>query len=383
MLSGSPSFCRTSPARIDRLAFPPSQLDDGDMPRSSRPHRPSVRIRQERTTDHAAVDDVHRRAFADGGGDPIEVGLLAALRTSSAWIPRLSLVAEVDGRVCGHVVCTRGHIGDRSGGVGLGPLGVPPAHQRQGIGTALVHAVVAAAEARDVQAVLLLGSPDFYGPLGFVPAWQAGVAAPDPRWGDHFQCRQLSDTSLQGTFSYAAPFSDLPEAPVHAPKRSPAIIRPAQATDNAALAALDLASWTRESSPGERPDEQRDFFDRLRPEDHLVAVGPDSQLVGYVRMGHPTPLPASHHVMEIQGLGVHPNAHRQGIARALMESAIDIARERGNRKVSLRVMGGNDAAQQLYRGLGFFVQGHLQGEFMIEGEAVDDLMMARHLTTDI
>jgi putative acetyltransferase len=69
---------------------------------------------------------------------------------------------------------------------GLGPLGVGPAWQRQGIGSALMHAVLAAAEALDESGVGLLGDPMFYRRFGFVAAAEHGVAAPDPEWGGAF-----------------------------------------------------------------------------------------------------------------------------------------------------------------------------------------------------
>jgi len=74
-----------------------------------------------------------------------------------------------------------------------------------------MHAVLAAAEALDEPLVALLGAPGYYGRFGFVPAAGEGIAAPDPRWGDHFQVRWLAAArgSLSGPFRYAAPFDEL------------------------------------------------------------------------------------------------------------------------------------------------------------------------------
>lgn len=152
---------------------------------------------------------MHRAAFgvAEGGADPMEVGLLDALRDSPDWIPALSWVAEIDGEIVGHVVCTRGRVGDVAA-VGLGPLGVLPGHQGSGVGSALMYAVIGAADALGEPFVALLGSPDFYGRFGFEPAARRSVAAPEPAWGDHFQVRTLTahDPTVSGTFVYAAPF---------------------------------------------------------------------------------------------------------------------------------------------------------------------------------
>lgn len=193
-------------------------------------------VRRERAADVEATAIVHTRAFAARDREiPVEVRLLAALRESAAWIPELSLVATVAGAVVGHVVCTRAHVGDAEGPrggtsgaaggqpapagewsrlgevVALGPIGVLPSFQGKGLGHALVHAVVAAAEARGEPLVGLLGSADFYGRFGFVPAGGLGIDAPDPAWGEHFQARPLAAYAreLIGTFRYAPPFEAL------------------------------------------------------------------------------------------------------------------------------------------------------------------------------
>ena len=60
-------------------------------------------------------------------------------------------------------------------------------------------------------------------------------------------------------------------------------------------------------------------------------------------------------------------------------AASDRARERSALKLSLRVLGTNPGAQRLYESCGFVVEGVLRSEFLIGGELVDDLLMARHL----
>ena len=168
-------------------------------------------VRRENEADLAAIDEVHRRAFeaeARHGVEPLEVGLVRALRTDSSWVPQLSLVAQRAGRVIGHVVVTRASIaGDAA--AGLGPLGVLPAHQRAGVGSALMHAVLGAADALEIPVVVLLGHIGYYPRFGFVPASDLGIAAPERDWGAHFQARPLAawNVGIRGQFRYAAPFS--------------------------------------------------------------------------------------------------------------------------------------------------------------------------------
>ena len=122
----------------------------------------------------------------------------------------LRLIMELDGEIVGHVLCSRGSVG----GVpcaGLGPIGVSPGMQGRGIGAALMHAVLGAADAVGEPAVGLLGEPAFYGRFGFVAASSLGVAAPDAGWGDYFQLRTLTAwaPTTAGPFRYAKAFDAL------------------------------------------------------------------------------------------------------------------------------------------------------------------------------
>ena len=173
--------------------------------------RDVVIVRREHPGDVDVSRAVQVAAFASTPGEePVEARLLDELRTDDGWIPTLSLVAEVDGEVVGHVVCTRAHVADVPV-VGLGPIGVRPDQQRAGVGLALVHAVLGAAEALGEPIVGLLGSPGYYGRFGFVASSEVGIEPPDPDWGEHFQVRRfvpLADVP-HGVFRYAAPFDRL------------------------------------------------------------------------------------------------------------------------------------------------------------------------------
>ena len=141
----------------------------------------------------------------------MEVGLVDALRASSEWIPQLSLVAESDEQtVVGYVICTRGWVDGRPA-LGLGPLAVAPATQRRGAGSALMHAVLAAADALDEPLVALVGDTEYYQRFGFRPAGELGVTPPVAWWAPHFQVRILSayQPDLHGSFRYARPFDEL------------------------------------------------------------------------------------------------------------------------------------------------------------------------------
>jgi putative acetyltransferase len=165
-----------------------------------------VLIRRERQDDVAAITEIHESVFETA----TEAGLVTALRATDAWLPTLSLVAEAVGEVVGHVVCTRAHVAGKPA-LGLGPLGVRPSHQKRGVGSALMHAVLGAADALDEPIVVLLGHTTYYPRFGFEPATAYGIEPPVPAWGAHFQVRPLStyDPTLRGPFEYAQPFNEL------------------------------------------------------------------------------------------------------------------------------------------------------------------------------
>ncbi len=171
-------------------------------------------VRLETDDDAAAVRAVHAAAFAapDLAGEPVEAALAAELRATGTVVPGLSFVAVVGDRVVGHVVCSRGRVDPGAvGAPGLGPLGVVPEHQGHGVGSALMHAVLGAADALAEPFVALLGEPRFYGRFGFEISTTYGIEPPDPTWGVHFQVRILTAhrPDVTGTFRYAAPFDDL------------------------------------------------------------------------------------------------------------------------------------------------------------------------------
>jgi putative acetyltransferase len=170
-----------------------------------------VIVRRERPADHAAVRAVHRTAFAGTAGDEVvEARLVDELREDAGFLPHLSLVAQDGDDVVGHVIATRGRLEPLGIPVlGLGPLGVRPYHQRRGVGTALVHALVAVAEACDERLVALLGNPAYCGRFGFVRSTDVDVEPPDPAWGEYFQARHLNGPPVSGTFRYADPFRRL------------------------------------------------------------------------------------------------------------------------------------------------------------------------------
>ncbi len=175
-----------------------------------------MHVRREKPADHDDVRALHRAAFSRRAGDRpdevVEARLTDELRADVGFLPHLSLVAvredAVTGpTVVGHVLATRGWLEPLGiPALGLGPLGVLPAEQGRGVGTVLVHSLLAVAEAVEERVVALLGAPAYYQRFDFRPAAELGITAPDPAWGAHFQARHLTGPPAGGRFRYASPF---------------------------------------------------------------------------------------------------------------------------------------------------------------------------------
>ena len=140
-----------------------------------------VTVRPERSSDIQGIAVVNVSAFE--GED--EARLVTELRQSSGFIPELSLVAECNNRIVGHLLLTRAvlrqDVGEREVLV-LGPMSVAPSQAHRGIGSELVEAAIARARELDFDAIVVVGPPDFYKRLGFqlVDKWglQCSLSAP-------------------------------------------------------------------------------------------------------------------------------------------------------------------------------------------------------------
>jgi putative acetyltransferase len=188
---------------------PPAETDE----RAARPAA-DITIRAEQPGDVAAIAEVVEAAF----GSPLEARLVDAIRTSPEFVPKLSLVAELGGRVVGHVMISGASLEDERGRrdiVMLSPLAVAPDLQRRGIGSALVGEVTARADRRGDPLVVLEGSPVFYGRLGFEPAAPLGIHITLPEWAppEAAQVMRLRayEPSLHGRVVYSPAFQSLIE----------------------------------------------------------------------------------------------------------------------------------------------------------------------------
>ena len=128
---------------------------------------PKIVIRSETDADVRAITEVTVAAFKTLEiSNNTEQFIIAALRAAGALT--LSLVAEVEGRVIGHIAFSPVTISDGTRNwYGLGPVSVLPAYQRQGVGKALIREGLARLKAMNAQGCCLVGHPDYYRKFGF------------------------------------------------------------------------------------------------------------------------------------------------------------------------------------------------------------------------
>jgi putative acetyltransferase len=162
-----------------------------------------VHIRFETADDRSAILAVVEAAF----GRREEAQLVEAVWASGRV--GFGFVAEDDGRVVGHVLLSYVDVlPSQSLLLQVGPLAVAPERQRQGIGSALMHAALEEAEQRGERVVLIEGNPAYYERFGFDPAGELGFAAPEGTPPQYFMAKWLGtpEPDLHGTVVYPPAF---------------------------------------------------------------------------------------------------------------------------------------------------------------------------------
>ncbi len=124
-------------------------------------------IREETVADFEAITEVTIVAFTDHPiSNNTEQFIIKALREADALT--LSLVAEIDGRIVGHIAFSPIMISDSTEDwYGLGPVSVLPEYQRRGIGTSLINRGLSSLKELGGQGCALVGDPNYYKRFGF------------------------------------------------------------------------------------------------------------------------------------------------------------------------------------------------------------------------
>jgi putative acetyltransferase len=165
-------------------------------------------IRIEEPKAYSAVHAVNESAFET----PAEANLVEILRKEAH--PVISLVAEHDGTIVGHIlfspVSLSGYAELRI--MGLGPMAVAPEHQKKGIGSALVRAGLKKCNELDYGAVIVLGHTMYYPRFGFSPSVRYGIRCQYDVSQEAFMVTELLPGYLQGasgTIQYHPAFNNV------------------------------------------------------------------------------------------------------------------------------------------------------------------------------
>ena len=152
-------------------------------------------IRPEKPEDIPAIRIVIEKAF----GRPAEAELVDALRQNGK--AAISLVAEDDGSIVGHVLFSPVAIQSKGAGltgIGLAPLAVIPERQKQRIGSTLMGHGLRRCREEDHPFVVVLGHPNYYPRFGFVPASNFGIKSEYDVADEVFMVMELREGALTG-----------------------------------------------------------------------------------------------------------------------------------------------------------------------------------------
>ncbi len=161
-----------------------------------------ISIRDELPADLAAIEAVTIEAFGTAEHSSAEQFIVRALRDSGQLA--VSLVAEENGRILGHVAVSPVTISTGSPGwYGLGPVSVVPGRQGKGIGTMLITRALAELRASGAVGCVVLGEPGYYSRFGF--KGEPRLVLPDVP-AEYFQAIAFNGTFPAGEVAYHASF---------------------------------------------------------------------------------------------------------------------------------------------------------------------------------
>ncbi len=144
-------------------------------------------LRRSNNSDSDTIASVHASAFGPEEGPGI-VQLVYDLLGDATAKPVLSLVADIDGALVGHVLFTMVTLQPDASSISariLAPLAVSPRYQRKGIGSALVNEGIKQLTESGVDLLFVLGDPAYYSRFGFRPAGAMGLMAPHAIPSEH------------------------------------------------------------------------------------------------------------------------------------------------------------------------------------------------------
>ena len=155
-----------------------------------------MNIRSEKFEDEEEIYQINQLAFKRHD----ESKLIDNIRATDAFIPELSLIAEKNNIIVGHILFSHIHIISRKEwpSLALAPMAVLPAYQKKGIGSALIQEGLKRARAMGYPSVIVLGHKEYYPKFGFEKASKWGIKCPFEVPDESFMAKELFTAALDG-----------------------------------------------------------------------------------------------------------------------------------------------------------------------------------------
>lgn len=161
-------------------------------------------IREETKKDYDEIRELVKKAFESAEHtDGNEFNLVDDLRKSNGFIPELTLIAEENEHIIGHILFTKIKVKEHTG-IALAPLSVLPTAQKQGVGTALMNKAHKLAKNLGYEFSVVLGSEKYYPKVGYQPAINFGIKPPFDIPSENYMVLFLTDNKFEinGTVEY-------------------------------------------------------------------------------------------------------------------------------------------------------------------------------------
>ena len=174
-----------------------------------------INVREEQQTDYDAVFELIEKAFEKSTlSDHREQFLVQRLRKSIAFVPELSMVAEIENKIVGHILLTKLKIKNRQDefdSLALAPVSVLPEYQGKGIGGMLIQEAHKRASQLGHKSIVLLGHERYYPKFGYKQADNFGIELPFDVPKENCMVIELTENGLKGvngTVEYPKEFNE-------------------------------------------------------------------------------------------------------------------------------------------------------------------------------
>ncbi|RKR08673.1 putative N-acetyltransferase YhbS [Flavobacterium sp. 90] len=161
-----------------------------------------IKLRRENEKDHKSVFQLIEKAFENEEySDHKEQFLVERLRKSDAFIPELSIVAEVGNEIVGHILLTKLEIKNDTTSfesLALAPVSVLPEFQGKGIGSKLILYSHKIAKELGYKSIILLGHQDYYPRFGYELTNKYGIEMPFDVPAENCMVIALTENGLSG-----------------------------------------------------------------------------------------------------------------------------------------------------------------------------------------